>query len=137
MKNITKAAGLFLIIATSFILSCTTDDNSTNNPDARANYLGTWGVTETQVKTYYVVTITADPNAANRVLIANFAGLGNSVVATAFISGSSITLDPGQSVAGFTLNGGGSLSGSSAMNWTYSLNDGADITQYTAIFSKK
>jgi hypothetical protein len=133
----TKKISAFLILMLILIIQACTPDNTNNiSPDTRSQFLGSWTVNDHKTKAVYEVVISADPNAGNRVLISNFGGLGSGS-ATAFISGTSITLDPDQNINNLIFNGSGSLNGTSTMNWSYSINDGADITYYSAVFTKK
>lgn len=137
MKTLKSVIGITILSLILLSSGCTTEDNSNVSPDTRSKFLGTWSVNESQKKNVYEVTISADPNAGNRVFINNFGGVGSGR-ATAFISGSSITLDPDQNIGNLVFNGSGTMnSGSNSMNWNYSINDGADLTYYTAVFTKK
>jgi hypothetical protein len=134
MKKVFRFSFFFLtvLIATA---ACTKNDST---PSDRANYLGTWTVSESHNKAGFEVTILADPNDANRVLIDNFANLLAGNRASAFISGNNITLDQNQSVGGWTiLHGSGTMTGTTIINWSYALTNGATQIDATAIYTKK
>ncbi|MEI6455022.1 MAG: hypothetical protein WCO93_01940 [bacterium] len=134
MKNSTIPAFIFLSFALLFV-GCGTDP-SPSPGDARSQFLGQWRVTESTKNLTYDVNITADVNSSDGVLIYNFGSFGSSVSAGALISGNRITLDPNQEiVSGVIINGAGTLSGSS-INWTYTINDGADLITVTAEFRR-
>ncbi len=137
MKRSIIFLNLLLLMAVLTVSSCTKDTTTDNSSDSRAKFLGTWGVNESYQKAYYEVTITADPNATDRVLISNFGGVGPGNKATAYLSGNSITLDANQTIAGWILNGGGSINGTTIMNWSYTMDNGATTISASAVFTKK
>jgi hypothetical protein len=124
----------FLILFTVFT-GC--EKGSTTTDATRDSYLGEWMVSESSTKSSYQVTITADPNSANGVLIACFANtLPTDPFAGAVVSGTTITLDENQVIGdGLKIAGSGSLSGKT-ITWNYTINDGADLTHVVAIYSK-
>ena len=116
---------------------CTEKADPVNPDSPRDAFIGRWSVSETWTKLSYEVQISADPNSSDGVFISNFGNLGSgSPPAGASISGSSITLDAGQVIAGFTINGSGYLS-SSKINWNYTMNDGATLIQAIAVYTKQ
>ena len=137
MKRSIKILNLILFAAVLAVSSCTKENTTDPSPDNRTKFIGNWGVQESYQKGYYEVTITADPNATDRVLISNFGGVGSGNKATAYLTGSSITLDANQNVAGWILNGAGTIIGTTTMNWTYTMDNGATTISATAVFTKK
>ena len=89
---------LIILMGTGWLQGCTADSSADSDPvNAREAFLGRWNVRETWTKLSYEVTITADPNSETGVFIYNFANTGSgSIPAGASVSGSVITLDPGQ-----------------------------------------
>ncbi len=125
--------GLLLTLA-----RCTTDNPSPTPADPRDSFVGTWMVSESGQKTTYQVVITLDPASSTNVLISNFAASGSSSnPAVAAVSGTTITLISNQVIGdGWVINGGGALSGSNKINWTYTLNDGANLYHLTAVYTR-
>lgn len=117
---------------------CQKDNSETPGSDARATFLGNWGVQENWVKLSYEVTISADTSSKAGVLIYNFADIGFSYrPAKALISGNSITLDPNQVIGdGLTVNGSGTLSGTSVIRWNYTISDGATQRQVSSTYTR-
>ncbi len=133
-KQVTIPLFIFLSLALLFI-GCGKDPSPAPG-DPRSQFLGQWRVTENTKNLTYDVSITADVNSTDGVLIYNFGSFGSSVSAGAVVSGSRITLDPNQEiVSGVIINGSGTLSGSS-INWTYTIHDGADLITVNAVYVK-
>jgi len=139
MKSSIRISFFFIFLICISLVSCTkTDTNSTSSGDDRAKFIGTWGVHEIHNKSDYTVTILVDPNESSRVLIDNFANLLTGNRATAYISGNSIILDVNQSVGGWTIiNGSGTMTGTTTINWSYALSNGATRIDATATYTKK
>lgn len=137
MKRLFNPA-FFAMVLFIFGLTGCTEDPSPSPTDPRESYVGTWGVNESGGKQYYEVNITLDAGSTTSVLIYNFANSGNtSNPAVATVSETNITLVPDQVIGdGWTVNGGGALTGSTIMNWSYSINDNANLNLYTATFTK-
>ena len=114
------------------------DDPGPYPTDAREAFAGIWLVTETETKLTYEVTVELDPKALNgRVFIFNFADAGSSSnPANAYVSSKTITLGINEVIGdGWIVNGSGILSGSS-ITWSYTLDNGADLLQYSAIYTR-
>ncbi len=129
------------VILPAFLLilsRCTTDTPSPTPADPRDSFVGTWMVSESGQKNTYQVVITLDPASSTNVLISNFAASGSSGnPAVAVVSGTNITLISNQVIGdGWVINGGGALSGSNKINWTYTLNDGANLYHLTAVYTR-
>jgi hypothetical protein len=138
MKNL-KFIIAILGISMAFAMNgCVKDSDTTPDSGTRSAFLGKWSVSETWTKAAYEVTISADPNSTNGVFITNFANIGVSYPpAGAEIDGSSIILDPNQVIGdGITINGNGNLSGTK-INWNYNLNDGANLINAIAVYTKQ
>ena len=119
-------------------LSSCEDDPEPSPADAREAFSGIWSVTETEAKLTYEVIIESDPGVPNGgVFISNFANAGSSSApAYAFVSNNTITLKANQVVGdGWIINGSGILTGST-INWPYTLNDGANLHDISAIFTR-
>lgn len=141
MKLKLTAKTVLLITISMLLFSCT-DDSVEPDPspsDARTKFLGSWSVNETWTKLTYVVNITADPNSTDGVIISNFANSGTTgTPAKAHISGNSISLDPDQMIGdGWIINGGGTFSGTTTINWQYTINDGATLINAIATYTRR
>lgn len=108
--------------------------------DPRDNFVGNWNVNEVSSlygTTNYNVTIIYDPGNSSQVLIKNFYHFGLEIETYAIPTLTSITV-PEQSVCNHTVKGAGKLSSNkNSIDWTYSANDGADIDNVTATFTKQ
>lgn len=130
---------LFLLAITALILPACELDDVDPDADPRDKFVGTWRFDESPLKSdlaFYNVVITKDPGNTAQVLLRNFGNVGNFHSAVGVVAGSIIAVDS-QTVASVTLNGTGTMTTSSLMTWTYSINDGADMNQFTAIAEKQ
>ena len=108
--------------------------------DPRDNYVGTWLAEETSIlypTITFLVHITLNPSNSTEILISNFYHLGNADEdkVSAIATKSSLTIQS-QSVCNLTIYGSGSLSGNT-INLTYYVNDGADIDEVAAVYTKQ
>jgi hypothetical protein len=136
MKKVSKYILLFSLLA-GFFASCNKDNGSTPVL-SRSSLTGTWMVSETKKKATYEVTILIDSTTSNGVLISNFAGAGQAVYAIAYLSGTTLALKSDELLSnGWIINGSGTVSGTTRIDWPYSLHDGANLTNIQAVFTKK
>jgi len=139
MKKIFALAPLFLLsVFFLFFAGCELEDI---DPDAdpRLKFLGTWQFNESELKSnqaFYQVTISIDPGNTAQVLLRNFGNIGNFHSATGLVTGNRITI-ASQNVASVTVDGSGIIINDTRMNWSYTLEDGADRKEYSAIAEKK
>jgi hypothetical protein len=121
-----------------FLAGCAKE--STTDPatgDSRSKFIGNWLVSEQWNKLTYEVTISADNATSDGVFITNFSDAGTGISAYAFIQGNSITLTQDEHLSnGWVVNGGGTLSGTTKITWSYTRNDGADLIYATAVYTK-
>ena len=137
MKRVSKYILLLSFFAVFLVSSCN-KDNSTTQSLTRASLTGTWVVNETFKKTTYEVTILVDSTTSNGVLISNFAGAGQNVKAMAYLSGVKLSLTSNELLSnGWIVNGSGTVTGTTRIDWPYSLHDGANLTTIQAAFIKK
>ncbi|MGA2822379.1 MAG: hypothetical protein ABSE72_02520 [Bacteroidales bacterium] len=137
MKKVSKYTLLFSLFAVFFISSCNKDNSSTQLL-TRTSLTGTWIVNETKKKMTYEVIIVIDSTTSNGVLISNFAGAGHNVRANAYLSGNTLALTNNELLSnGWIVNGSGTVTGNTRIDWPYSLNDGANLTTIQAVFTKK
>jgi len=138
MKNFLPSVFVLLALVLIGFSSCTDSDPNPAPADARQVFLGVWSVSETETRLTYEVNIEADTKSQNGgVFIYNFANAGTSSnPAYAFVSGNTISLEVNQVIGdGWIINGSGTLSGST-INWPYTLNDGANLHNISAIYIK-
>ena len=137
MKKFTQYILLFSLVAGFFLFSCN-KDNGTTPALSRASLTGKWLVSESKKKATYEVTFEIDSTNTNGVLISNFAGSGLNSKATAYLSGVTLTLKGDDLLSpGWIVNGSGTVSGTTRIDWPYSLHDGANLTNIQAVFTKK
>jgi len=137
VKKINKYILLFSLLTGIIASSC--NKNNENTPIlSRTSLTGTWMVNEAKKKATYEVTILIDSATSNGVLIANFAGAGQDVKAIAYLSGNTLALKSNELLSnGWIVNGNGTVSGLTRIDWPYTLNDGANQTNIQAVFTKK
>jgi len=123
------------ILSGIFFQSCS-DEDILNPVDDRAAFLGSWAVNETCVKDAYNVTIEADASNSTQVIIQNFWLIGYQEKAPyAIVAGTNISI-PNQTMCNDgsnTVSGSGKLQ-NGKINWTYTVNDGADLYTCTAVY---
>jgi hypothetical protein len=137
-KKIRLIANVMAVVVLAVVITACTKESTDTPGTTREAFLGKWNVTESYTKLSYEVTISADPGSSSGVFIYNFAGTGSSSIpAGAEIAGSSIILDANQVIGtGLKINGSGNLSGSK-INWNYTLDDGANLLNAIAIYTKQ
>ena len=137
MKRNTSLVLVFSLLAGIGISSCTEEsvDPAVLN---RSSLTGGWMVFESSKKNTYEVTITIDSTTSNGLLISNFAAAGKNVKAIAYLSGTTLSLTNNELLSnGWIVNGSGTVSGTTKIDWPYTLHDGANQTSYQATYTKK
>lgn len=132
-----------LMILITFLASCAANDDDVPTPtDERDEYIGTWSCAENSSKSgasTYDVVLRKNVNESGQFLMDNFYLLGSTHAAVISKSGNSLTI-PTQSVSGNTVQGSGSISNSTKINLSYTINDGSGpggIDNCTAVLTKK
>jgi hypothetical protein len=141
MKEILKiqyksSLAAFLMLVMIFP-ACELDDIDPDG-DIRDKFIGTWRFDESEAKsdlTFYTVQITKDPGNTSQVLLRNFGNVGNAS-AYGIVTTNRITVTS-QTLASLTISGSGSTVTNTRMNWTYSIIDGADLINFTAVADKQ
>ena len=137
MKKTRKYILLFSLFAVFSVSSCNKDNNTTQSL-SRASLTGTRMVNEIFKKATYEVTILIDSTTSDGILISNFAGAGQNVKAIAFLTGVTLALTSNELLSnGWIVNGNGTVTGISRIDWPYTLHDGANMTTIQAVFTKK
>jgi hypothetical protein len=138
-----KIKSSILIVLLAFLpmlfSSCELDEDDDPFADPRDKFNGTWRLNESEAKSsmaFYNILISVDPGNTSQVLIRNFANTGNNHAAYGIVTTNRITV-PAQTIASLDVSGTGVLSSIIRMNWTYSVNDGADLINYTATAEKQ
>lgn len=141
MKNYRLLTGIIIFSSIVILDSCKKDNNNTpQNPtaDVRDKYTGTWHCFETDKKDNttrkFDVTISTDQSNSSKILMANFYELVNTT-AYAIVADPKVNI-PSQKISNFTISGDGTFVSNTKITWTYTVNDGADITPYSADFTK-
>ncbi len=138
MKNLQmiplKKLTLVLIFVFSIgFIGCETDDsNVDDNPVEK--YLGTWKVSDQPARLNYEVIIERNPANTAYIFLKNFADLGGNAVG--LVVGNSVIIDKQTLVDEFQVEGTGSYISSTELKFEYSLDDGIDIENRIAVFSK-
>lgn len=127
------------ILAIVMILTLTgcTFDETDDLTDDRDAFLGTWNVSESCAKDAYSVNIVKDPSNSAQILINNFWNTGNcGDPVSALIAGNSAYIST-QTFCNkaFEAEGSGDLV-KEEITWSYSINDGADLFNCQATFSR-
>jgi len=138
MKHPLPYIPLIRIFTAIWYAGCTTEDTDPTPADPRLAFEGIWRVTETGNRLTYEAEIVLDQKALNGgVFIYNFANAGSSSVpAYAYVSGTTITLEVNQVIGDdWVINGSGILT-NEVINWPYTLNDGANLHQIKATFTR-
>jgi hypothetical protein len=126
-----------ILFASLFAILLSACDPTTSPPDHKlsaTDYVGTWYVQEDCSKNTYSVTITVNTDDSTVVYISNFGQLGNDFQAEALIDEELISILK-QSVDGTEVQGNGTLS-DNKITWSFSINDGTDLTECTATYSR-
>jgi len=125
-----------LFFSSLLLVSCVADETD-DLVDARDQFLGNWNVSESCSKDAYSVSITKDPSNSSQVLIQNFWNTGNcSNYPYAIVAGNSLFI-PKQDICdnAFEVDGNGSMS-KETITWDYSVNDGADLFNCVATYTR-
>lgn len=130
---------LFLILSLGSILfiSCQKDD-PVDEQDARLDYIGQWLCTENGGMTY-TVKIHLDSSTQTQIKLYNFHNLGMDEKANGIVTGNSMNI-PNQSLCQGTIQLGGSgvmLSNKNSIEFTYTVNDGANLDTIYAVYAKQ
>lgn len=139
MKNSNR--NILVIILLIFVISYTACVPDKDDPALdREKFIGDWLATETSTlhPTPISFNVTISENAGNikQVYISNFYHFGwaSTDRVLANVNGNSIIIEP-QTVCNNIVNGSGILS-DNKINWSYNVNDGADIDKVTSVYKK-
>ncbi|HPK04683.1 MAG TPA: hypothetical protein PK908_02190 [Bacteroidales bacterium] len=136
-----RAQKYVLFIALMLVLfpACELIDVEPDTDDPRDKFIGTWKFNEDEKKksdlAFYSVLISKDPTNSAQVLLKNFGNLGNFYTTHGIVTTNRISVE-NQTVASIRIQGSGTYSSTGTMNWTYTINDGADEITFTATAEK-
>jgi len=118
------------------IASCGVDDIDGNqdNDDKVEKFLGTWNVSDQPARLNYIVAIERSPLYSDRVLLDNFADLGNKAIG--LVVDNTIVIDQQDIGNGFTTEGSGNYINENKLEFEFLLDDGIDKELRRATFAK-
>lgn len=139
MKRTVRLLQLLFILP--LFVSCVPDDElGPDTGDPRDKFIGSWHFNESpavrDLDASYTVTISYDESNSSQVLLRNFANAGGMYSAYGIVTSNSITVPSQEMATGFVVEGSGTMSTLSAMDWEYTITAGGDIENYTASASK-
>lgn len=132
-KTLFPVAVLSMLI---FFSGCEETDDTDPDADPRDEFVGEWNCNEVPAKrNSYRVLINYDNSNSSQVLLFNFGLLGQSASAYGIVAGNDVTV-PLQEIDGdWTVDGQGEMIDEETIEWTYTIDDGADRTDYIATFT--
>ena len=134
MTNILR---LLFISCMSLILFSCEDENLDDFSDPREQFLGTWDVSENELKDAYSVEIVKNPSNSTQVLIKNFYNYVTENSPAALVVGKKIYFNNAIFFDSETeVNGEGFLD-KDKITWHYKVFDGADEKEYDAIYTRQ
>jgi|AntRauTorckE6833_2_1112554.scaffolds.fasta_scaffold00314_15 hypothetical protein len=136
MKKLTTLFSLFLITSLFIFSGCEETGDVNPDQDPRDAFVGEWSCNEVPAKrSSYRVNIQHDSGNSSQVLLFNFGLLGNSVSAYGIVAGDNVSV-PLQDVDDvWSVSGQGEMVDDETIEWTYTLDDGADRIDYIATFT--
>jgi len=132
-KTLFPVAVLSMLI---FCSGCEETDDTDPDMDPRDDFVGEWNCNEVPAKrNSYRVLINYDNSNSSQVLLFNFGLLGQNASAYGIVAGNDVTV-PLQEIDGdWTVDGQGEMIDEETIEWTYTIDDGADRTDYIATFT--
>lgn len=131
---------ILLLFTSLFMLNaCTLDEDLDpfGTGDDRDRYKGTWLFSESEARSIsYSVTISKDTSNSSQVIMENIGNFGSSYSAYGIATSSKIVLPAQEISPGMTIEGAGSLSTSTLMEWDYTITGGGESTSYHATATK-
>ncbi len=135
MKKLQTFIPVAFVALLIFFSGCEELDNTDPDTDPRDDFVGEWNCNEVPAKrNSYRVNIDYDNSNNSQVLLFNFGLLGQSASAYGIVAGNDVTV-PLQEIQGdWTVDGQGELTDEETIEWTYTIDDGADRIDYIATF---
>lgn len=134
MKTVLKPFYVISLAIAFLVSSCILDEDVDPTTDPLDKFLGSWSVSDNELKLNYEVTISRDPNNSTMVLMSNFAGSGGSAKALAV--GSSLVVESQTIGQNWLVNGTGSYRNTSRIDFPYALTIGGSQESRSAIFTR-
>ncbi len=137
MTSIKKTGLGLLLMFVLALTGCEPEPNEIPDQDYRDDFVGTWIADDSPAKSTlntYEVTISKDPNNSSQVILYNFHQSNESV--SGLVTSNRINVTSAL-VNEETINGEGKLIGNNTIQWDYSVNDGADLIEWTATYTRK
>jgi len=122
-----------LLVVFLFFQSCAIEDDS-DYSDPREKFIGTWNVSDQPGRINYAVSISKNPAQSTHVLLNNFADMGGS--ADGLVVGNRIIIDKQPIGNDFLSNGTGTYISENRLEFTFALDDGIDLEDRKAVFSR-
>jgi len=136
MKKLQTLVPVALMALLIFFSGCEETNDIISDADPRDDFIGEWSCNEVPAKrNSYRVNISYDDSNSSQVLLFNFGLFGQNASAYGIIAGNDVTV-PLQEIQGdWSVDGQGELVDEETIEWTYTLDDGADRIDYIATFT--
>lgn len=130
---------LFLLLLAT--ISCVPEDDlGPDTGDPRDKFIGSWLFNETpaarNIDATFTVTISYDAGNSSQVMLRNFAQAGGMYSAYGIVTSNRITVPEQEMAPGFIVEGSGTMSTTTSMDWEYTITAGGDMESFTATASK-
>ncbi len=125
-------------ISSLLFIACNPEEDPIDEPDVRLDYVGQWLCTETGGMTY-TVKINIDSATQTQIKLYNFHNLGIEEKTSGIVTGNSMNI-PSQAMCLGTMQVAGSgvmLSSKTSIDFTYTVNDGANLDTIYATYNKQ
>lgn len=132
MKKVIRMLLVFMFV--SVLNGCAVDDGITPIGDPIDAYIGTWKVSDNELKVNYEVNIVRNPSNSSEVLINNFAGSGGA--ARALVTGKTLTLTSTVVGNNWLISGSGQLKTASRIDFYFNLTISGSLDKRFAIYTK-
>jgi hypothetical protein len=130
MKEIVK---IFVLILSISLFGCTEDTDLPTDVDPVEKFLGTWNVSDNALKINYEVNIVKSTSNSSMVILNNFADSGDA--AEGLVAGNSIVVSYQEVGQNWYINGNGTYTSASRLDFNYSLDIGGSQENRRAVFS--
>jgi hypothetical protein len=141
MKTHRQLFQFWFLLLIPFAVSCVPEDDlGPDTGDPRDKFIGSWMFNETpavrNIDASFTVTISYDESNSSRVKLRNFANAGGQYSAYGIVTSNRITVPEQDMATGFTVEGSGTMSTTTSMDWEYTITAGGDMESYTATATK-
>ncbi len=141
MKRPAKSLYILYLFTILSAVSCVPEDTlGPDTGDPRDKFIGSWTFNETPaargIDATYTVTISNDAGNSSQVMLRNFASAGGMYSAYGIVTSNRITIPSQEMAPGFIIEGSGTMSTTTSMDWEYTITAGGDMDSFTATASK-